>query len=144
MGLFNSIKDGFNILGAIGGLNPATSQIASTMGLLGRIPQEIQQVLLGSLTEEMLQKLATWSTTFIDEVNKLPECNPVNLRRLVDPHLDSDYFATMAQAGLDVPLLDAADLATINNTMTKAIKAENWKEAIGVALSIAGNIVPVK
>jgi hypothetical protein len=144
MGITDAIGEGYNLLASIASLSPLPHQIATTMGLLGRIPEDIRGVLLSSLNEEMLEKIASWSTTFVEELNRLPNCSPISLRRLVDPTLDTEFFEVMARVGLDVPLLDAADLAEVNNAMTKAVKAENWKEAIGVALSIAGNVIPVK
>jgi hypothetical protein len=125
-------------------LNPSIGEITQSLGLLNRVPASIRTALFDSLDEQMLRKLVDWSQTFVTEINKLPQVDHVSVRRLIDPNVSDDFLQTMSDASMDVPILEPGTLDEINNTMTKAIKANNWIQALQVGMWLAGAVSPAK
>lgn len=127
------------VTSVLSALSPSVAEIATTLGLLNKIPTPIRTALLQSLSEPMLKQLATWSQTFVTEVNHLDGgVTDATLRKLVNPTLSDDFITTMNNSGFDTPLMLPSDLDTIGNNMTLAIKSQNWLQAMQVGFMIAG------
>lgn len=128
-----------DLLTLLSTVNPTVGEIESLFKGLSKISPSILQVLLKSVDENMIAKIAQWSTIYIGKVNDLgPAPIDQNTMNESNESADSSNFMDVMKGTKYVgPRLSAQDLDTASNMLTKAIKANNWEQAIQVGIAIA-------
>lgn len=132
---------GVDLISVLGALNPTAGEITGLFSGFKAIPSPILQAILQGLDENVLRKLATYSSAFAKKINEL---GPTGVDPSVgenSPHA-SDFFSTMNAAGYKGPKLDWDTLTAAADMITLAIKAEDWQQAVAVGMSLA-KIVPL-
>lgn len=116
--------------------NPNHSQIVQTITSLGGMPEPFLKVILSLLDEGVMRRLGEWCQTYAQIVNdvhyKREDAESVRLS-----NYNSDYFKVMEETRYIGQRLGNEDLEYASNQMTKAIKAQNWREAIMVGVALA-------
>ena len=129
-----------DILSLLSGLNPTFSEIESLFMAFTKAPTNIIQVLLKTVDEQMLIKLAKWSTAFAQHLNDVG--TPVDPSQGGVPNPSSSFMDVMNGTTFVGAKLTPQDLEIATNIATSAIKANNWEQAIWVGITL-GKMLPV-
>lgn len=125
-----SISGVFDFFGA---LNPSGAEVQQVFFGLGKLPPEVLKALVSSLDEAAIRKLANWAEIFVSQLNAVKRAQAFPEH---SPNYSDDFIAVMAGAKFLGDKLDLSTLDEAQNEMTKAIKAENWKQALWVGFSL--------
>ncbi len=128
----------------ITGLNPSVGQIAGFFTAWRKMPTPILSVLVKSMDEEMLKKIATWTETFAKHLNDLgPDAIDQDvLAKSIEYGDETEFFDVMNATKYIGPKLNEKNLREASNAATKAIKAQNWQDAVMVGMTLA-RMLPV-
>lgn len=129
----------FDLLGLIINTNPAVSEIKEMFNGFSGMPHSLLNVVLKSLDEELLKKMATWSVSFAEEMNKIsmPEDPGEDV---TTPDYNEDFLDAVGATKWKGKKLTWAMIEEANNKITKAIKAENWEAAVLLGIRLAGGV----
>jgi hypothetical protein len=132
------------VLDILGAFNPTLGEITATLSGLSKIPTPVLVPFLKGLDEDMIRKLATWSDTFVKHINDLgpDRISAGELAASMDYGTATDFFDVMSNTKFVGTKMDLETISQASNMMTKAIKGENWQQAIQVGLSLA-KLMPV-
>lgn len=131
---------GPNLGNLLASLNPTSSEIAQLFWALGKVPPNVLRAIIKSLDEEMLRKFAIWSQTFIQYINDLGPAavDPESFREsLASSGMSGDFMHVMHNTRFTGPKLDLENVSRASNKITKAIKAQNWQDAVYVGLTLS-------
>lgn len=128
-----------DIISLISSVNPTVNEIVSLFKGFSKMSPSMYQFLLKAIDEHLLEKIAQWSQVFIKHVNDLgPDAIlPYVLDDAEKPVSSDDFMSVMKDAEYRGPKLSASDLQEVSNAVTKAIKANDWEQAVQVGIGIA-------
>lgn len=127
-----------NIVDIFSLANPSVAQMGTFMKYLAKTPPGLRTALLNNLDEAKVKQIADWSKAFTEHLNTLDvPLDAMATRRILDPEVTDNFMDVMKGTRYEGVLISEADMANANNMMTTYLKAENWKQAIMVGMSLA-------
>lgn len=116
--------------------NPNHSQIVQVIKSLGGMPEPFLKVVLAMLDDGAMRRLGEWCQTYAQIVNDV-HYKHEDSASMQASNYSGDFFEVMEQTRYVGERLGNKDLEVASNYMTKAIKAQNWREAIMVGIALA-------
>lgn len=116
----------------IGELDPTAVQITNLFIGLSKIDPKILKVILASIDEALLRKIANWAQAFAESMNRVTQ----QKHSPQGPGLSTDFDTVMSNTKWKGEKLTPELLDEVSNRITKAIKSENWTRAINVTMSL--------
>lgn len=114
------------------------SIITKVIAALSQIPAPALTMLVNGMNPDLVKTLGQWSEAYVQEVNRMVA--PVSGPQSGEPNFSLTILDVMNGTTFQGTKLTFADLAIATNESAKAIKAENWKQALMFALSLAGKV----
>ena len=115
-------------------MTPAIDLAVKAIESMAKMPTEALKLLITGLDSEAMRKLAEWADAYVSEINRM---TPPPAPDAGEPRFDDNFLDVMKGTTFHGERLSFQDLEIAANAMAKAIKAENWKQALWVGLSVA-------
>jgi len=109
-------------------------EIAQVFRGLASVPPSVLKPVLLGLDSAVIKQLAHWAMLFVTELNRL-EIPPSPSQE--EPVLTGDFHDAMQAIQPNRISLCSSDLANAMNSMTKAIKANNYLQSVKMGIAIA-------
>ena len=114
------------------------ADILRTFDAIAAMPPKVLKAVMAAMDEAMLEKLAEWSITFAEHLNRLDsEVDQQQTSVSGEPDFSLNFFDVMGGTRFRGTRLSPRDLEVAHNEITKAIKVGNFKQGIWVGISLA-------
>lgn len=123
---------------------PGAARILKTFEGFAKMPPSTLEMVINAIDSEGLQALAQWASTLASHMATLKTFEPTaddNPDVIIEPDFDVDFFETLSNVEVLGRKLSPQDLTRAKRKIDSAMKAEDWKRALLVGVSMGRLIV---
>jgi hypothetical protein len=118
---------------------PHAGQVSQIYTVLGLLPKDFVPILLKGLDGEVVKKMAVWSTTFIEDLNQI-QWPHVGDKDAGLADYEADYLSLTKGTRYEGLRLNFEDVEQAANAIAKAIKAQNFEDAVLAAIKLSSGM----